>query len=133
MGLINNPKGTILLLCSEPDVLTSMRQMLTAVNYLVLPAGNLAAAIDQLQDITPDLLIVRPYLEGISGLDAALYLRDKCNGLRVLMANGLPDDEALLSEESVRGVDIFPAPFSASEFLEKVAAMLASSSATRAQ
>lgn len=125
MGLNDNSKGTILLLCSESDVLAVMRKILESADYIVMPARDIASAVAEMRDIAPDLLIVRPYIDCISGHDAALYLRTKCDGMRVLMATGLPDDEGLLCRESVRCIEVFPKPFSAEEFLAKVAAVLA--------
>ena len=125
MQLNDTSTAIILLLGSDPDVLAVLREMLEGANYVVLPASNLASAVEQLKDVTPDLLIVRPYLESISGHEAAVYLRTKCNGLRVLMTGGLPDDERILYRESLHAIEVFPKPFTTAEFLEKVAAVLA--------
>lgn len=117
-------KATILLLCSDSDVLSILRGALEDASYLVLSATNLDSAIDWLEDCKPNLLIVRPYLEGISGHEAALFLRTKCNGLRVLMVAGMPDDDRVVYRESLSAVEVFPKPFAVVEFIEKVAAML---------
>jgi DNA-binding response OmpR family regulator len=126
MKLSDRSKGTILLLGSDSDVLAVLRAALEGGEYVVLPASNLGSAVDWLKEVSPDLLIVRPYLESISGLEAACYLRTKCNGLRVLMAAGMPDDDCILNQESLLSVEIFPKPFTTAEFLDKVAAALAS-------
>lgn len=118
------PKGTILLFFSDSDVLSALRGALEDAGYLVIPATNLDSAIDWLADCRPDLLIVPPYLDGISGHEAALFLRTKCNGLRVLMVAGMPKDDRVVDRESLSEVEIFPKPFAVAEFLEKVAAML---------
>ncbi len=124
MKLNNTSKAIVLLLCSDSDVLGVLRAMLESTDYVVLPASNLASAVEQLEDVTPDLLIVRPYLESISGHEAAVYLRTKCNGMRVLMVGGLPNHERILYRESLHAVEIFPKPFTADEFLQKVASIL---------
>jgi DNA-binding response OmpR family regulator len=125
MSLTDRSKGTILLLCSDSDISAVLRDMLEGAEYLVLPAIDLGSAVDRLSEATPDLLIVRPHLEIISGHQAALYLRTKCNGLRVLMVGGLPDDDRITYRESLQAVEIFPKPFTAAEFLEKIASVLA--------
>jgi DNA-binding response OmpR family regulator len=117
-------KATILLFCSESDVPAILRGALEEAGYLVLSATGLDSAIEWLEDCKPALLIVRPYLEGISGHEAALFLRTKCNGLRVLMVAGLPEDDRVVYRESLSAVEVFPKPFAVAEFLEKVAAML---------
>lgn len=125
MSLSACSKGTILLLCSDSDLHEVLRETLEGANYVVLPARDLGSAVDRLGEARPDLLIVRPHLENISGHKAVLYLRTICNGLRVLMVGGLPDDDRILYRESLHAVEIFPKPFSVAEFLEKVAAVLA--------
>lgn len=117
-------RGTILLLCSDSDVLAVLQGALEEDGYVVRPAVDLGSAVDRLDECRVDLLVVRPYLGEISGHDAALYLRTRCNGLRVLMVAGMPNDDRVVNREALRGVEIFPAPFALSEFVGKVAAML---------
>ncbi len=100
--------------------------MLEGAGYIVLPTNDLGPAVDRLaDDFKPSLLIVRPYLESISGHEAVHYLRTKCNGLRVLMVAGLPDDVRIVYREALPSITIFPKPFTATEFLGKVAEVLA--------
>lgn len=131
MDVYDRSKGTILLLCSDSEISAVLQDTLENANYVVLPAKDLGSAVDRLSEASPDLLIVRPQLEMMSGHEAALYLRKKCNGLRVLMVGGLPDDDRITIREALQFVEIFPKPFAAADFLEKVAAMLASASPNR--
>jgi len=77
-------------------------------------------AVDRLKESTPDLLIIRSYIEGISGYDAAILLRTKCPGLRVLMVGGLMDDDRLRNRMALKEFEVFPKPFTAAALLEKV-------------
>ena len=118
-------KAPILLLCSDSDVLAALQDMLEGAGYVVLPCKDLGSAMDWLRESKPSLLIVRPYLESISGHEAARYLRTKCNGLRVLMVTGLPDDVRIVYREALPSIAVFPKPFTTAEFLGKVAEVLA--------
>ena len=111
---------TILLLVSDPLVRSVLQDTLEHEGYTVVTAGDLGSAVDRLTEVTPDLLITRTYVEGMTGHDAATYLRTKSNGLRVLMVGGLLDDQRLKSRESLEGFDVFPKPYSAAELLQKV-------------
>jgi CheY-like chemotaxis protein len=111
---------TILLLSSEPIVRLVFKETLESGGYSVLAAAGLGAAVDRLKESRPDLLIVRPYVEDISGYDAATFLRTKCHGLRVLMVAGLIDDDRLQNRMRLGGFDIFPKLFTATELLLKV-------------
>jgi DNA-binding response OmpR family regulator len=117
--------GTILLLCSDAVMLSVLREALEAAGYVTLPAANLSSAIDHVERAKPDLLIVRPHIASMLGHEAALYLRNKQHGLRILMVGGLPDDDRIRNREQLRGVEVFPKPFTAAELIEKVRQVLA--------
>ena len=111
---------TILLLSSDPVVRSVIQEALEHQGYSVLSAGDLGTAVDWLKKSTPDLLIIRSYVEGIPGYDAATFLRTKCPGLRVLMVGGLIDDDRLRHRMTLEGFEVFPKPFTATALLEKV-------------
>jgi two-component system alkaline phosphatase synthesis response regulator PhoP len=116
---------TILLLVSDPLVRSVLQDTLEREGYTVVTAGDLGSAVDRLTEVTADLLITRTYVEGMTGHDAATYLRTKSHGLRVLMVGGLLDDQRLKSRESLEGIDVFPKPYSPRELLQKVKDVLA--------
>ena len=116
---------TILLLVSDPLVRSVLQDTLEREGYTVVTAGDLGSAVDRLTEVTADLLITRTYVEGMTGHDAATYLRTKSPGLRVLMVGGLLDDQRLKSRESLEGIDVFPKPYSPRELLQKVKDVLA--------
>jgi DNA-binding response OmpR family regulator len=115
---------TILLLGSDPIGRSVVQEALENAGYSVFPAGDLGEAVDSLKKATPDLLIVRSYIEDIPGYDAATFLRTKLPGLRVLMVSGLIDDDRVQYRMSLEGFEVFPKPFTAAELLEKVKEVL---------
>ncbi|MGH9617172.1 MAG: response regulator [Acidobacteriaceae bacterium] len=116
---------TILLLCSDSNIRLVLQEVLEASGYVVLPASDLSRAVDWLSRCEADLLLVRPYLSGISGYEAALYLRTKCHGLRILMVGGYLDDERIQYRAGLKAIELFPKPYTAAEFTQKVADVLA--------
>lgn len=86
----------------------------------MLTAGNLGAALEWLKNCTPDLMMIRPYTEGVPGHEAAIYLRSVRPGVPVLIVGGIVDDPELEIRESVNGFAIFPKPYKAAELLDKV-------------
>jgi CheY-like chemotaxis protein len=118
--LKDRAKTTILLLVSDPLVRAVTQETLEGEGYLVVPAGDLGAAVDRQKELAPDLLITRIYIEHMPGHTAAKYLRTKRPKMRVLIMSGLLDDERLADRESLAGFEIFPQPYSAAQFLEKV-------------
>jgi two-component system phosphate regulon response regulator PhoB len=111
---------TILLLISDPVVRSVIREALEHGGYYVVAAGDLGEAVDRLKESTPDLLMIRSYVESISGYDAATFLRTKCPGLRILMVGGLIDDDRLRYRMTLEEIEVFPKPFTVGALLEKV-------------
>ena len=116
--------STILLLISEPVVRLVIQEVLERAGYVVMAAGDLGTAVDRIRESAPELLIISPYVETISGHDAAKYLHTKCPGMRVLMVAGLIADDRLQYRAEVEKVEIFPQPFTGMELLAKVKQMV---------
>jgi len=118
--------AAILLLCYDPVLRLVIEEVLESKGYVVVASGDLGTAVDRLRESRPDLLIVHPDLGGITGHDAALYLRTKSPALPVLMVGGLLDDDRLRYREALQEFEVFPKPFTAAELLAKVDEVLAS-------
>jgi DNA-binding response OmpR family regulator len=117
-------KYTILLLASDSLVRSVLKETLEREGYTVLATGDLGSAVDRMEEIAPDLLIIRSYVEGLPGHDAAVYLRTKYLKMKVLIVGGLIDDDRLNLRESLAGFEVFPKPYGASELLQKVKEVL---------
>jgi two-component system phosphate regulon response regulator PhoB len=110
----------ILLLISDSLARLVILKTLEHAGYTVMAAGDLGTAVTRLKESKPDLLIVSPYIEEISGYEAGRLLRTKCHGLPVLMVAGLIDDDRLEYRPTLDGFEIFPKPYSAGALLQKV-------------
>src|SRR5277367_1399140 len=109
----------ILLLVSDAVARAVIQEALEHGGYSVMAAGDLGTAVKRISESKPDLLIISPYIEDISGYDAAKFLRTKVNGLPVLMVAGIIDDDRLEYRLELEGFEIFPKPYSAAELLAK--------------
>jgi two-component system cell cycle response regulator CpdR len=112
--------ATILLVASDSLVRVVIQEALEHSGYSVFAAGELGTAMDKLKESTPDLLMVTPYVEDISGYQAARFIRTKCPGLRVLVVGGLIDDDRLQNRLTLAEFDVFPKPYSLTDLLQKV-------------
>ena len=115
---------TILLLISEPLVRLVIEELLERAGYLVLATGDLGNAVDRTGEASPDLLIISPYVETITGHQAAKYLQSRCPSMRLLMLAGLLDDERLQDRAELEKVAVFPQPFTGDQLLGKVRGVL---------
>lgn len=114
------PKATILLLDSDASTRGVFGEALQSAGYLVLAAEDIGVAVDRLSELRPDLLITRPYINGMSGRFAARYLRTRVAGLPVLIVSGMLDDDRLINPNQVEKISTFPKPFTRDAFLSKV-------------
>lgn len=121
-------KALILLLCSDPVVRSVMKEVLEEAGHVVQPAGDLGVAVDRLLEAPPDLLITQPYIDNITGHDAALYLRTKQHGLRVLVVSGTLDDDRLRYRDMLQAFAVFPAPYTGVQLVKKVEEVLSGQS-----
>lgn len=119
-----SPGPTILILDSYHLMRTALSEVLQAAGYLVVTANDLGAAVDRLNEVRPDLLIIPPYIESMTGYATADYLRTKQPGLRVLMIAGFINDDRIRVENEIREFFTFPDPFSRNELLAKVRSCL---------
>lgn len=117
-------KTTIVFLASDPVIRRVICKALESKGYFVVPARDVGTAADYLREFGPDLLIVRHYTEGVSGHEAAVYLRQIQPGIPVLLLGGLIDDDDLENRERLERFEIFPKPFKASELFDKVEEVL---------
>jgi CheY-like chemotaxis protein len=115
---------TILLLISEPLVRQVIRELLERAGYLVMATGDLGTAVDRIDECKPDLLIISPYVDTMSGHQAATYLQSRCPNMRLLMLAGLLDDDRLQYRAELERMEIFPQPFSGPQLLRKLQEIL---------
>jgi CheY-like chemotaxis protein len=117
-------ESTILLLISEPLVRLVVQEHLEHAGYPVMATGDLGTAVDRTRECRPDLLIISPYVETITGHDAAKYLQERCVNMRILMVAGLLADDRLQYRAELERVEIFPQPFTGQQLIEKVQEIL---------
>lgn len=116
--------ATILLLDSDSVMRAAFRDALQSAGYLVITAGDLGEAVDRLDELRPDLLITRPYINSMPGRVAANYLRSRCHGLPVLIVAGFLDDDRVRVKNAIEDFHTFPEPLRRDELLTEIRAVL---------
>jgi len=102
------PNRTILLLISDSLVRSVIGETLERAGYLIFPTGDVGSATDWLKRCSPDLLIARPFVSGMTGYEASKYLRGKHPGLLVLILGGVSRRSSPRISRVARGFWDFP-------------------------
>jgi DNA-binding NtrC family response regulator len=97
-----------------------MKEVLERAGYVVLATGSLEVAVDTLSRCKIELLITHPYIDNITGHEAAKYLQARNPNMGILIVAGLLDDDRLKYRATIEGFEIFPPPFTAAQLIEKV-------------
>jgi DNA-binding response OmpR family regulator len=121
---LSSPSAIILLIDSDPVMRAVLQDTLQGAGYLVAAAEDLGAAVERLEQISPDLLIIRPYINSMPGHVAATYLRTKRPGLPVLIVCGFMEDDRVNVQNAIAEYHTFPNPFSRHELLAKLSDVL---------
>jgi len=107
----------ILVVDDEPRMIRFIRMNLELEGYQVIEARNGLAALEQLRQYLPDLVIMDVMMPEMDGTTLVRALRSLDPGVALIVASGL-DDEERRKELSVLGVsEILPKPCGADELL----------------
>jgi DNA-binding NtrC family response regulator len=101
-----------------------MKEALERAGYVVVAAGGVGAAVDRLAEGGIDLLITRPYVDNVSGHEAAKYLLSRNPKMGVLVIAGLLDDQRLRDRAAIERFEVFPPPFTTDQMIAKVQEVL---------
>ena len=120
----NIGKMGILILESDSVMRSVLRDVVGQLGCVVRVAKDLGVAVRKIHKVEPDLLIVSPYLDGVSGDEAATFLRKDGPGMDILMVAGFPHDDRIENRLLNHGIQSFPPPYPEAALLEKVRELL---------
>ncbi len=121
-------QSTILIVEDESTIREVLRRYLEREGFCVLESRDGYEAMDQLATVTPDLILLDLMLPGIDGLTITRNLRQTGSAERqnipiiMLTAKGEPSDR--IRGLNIGADDYIPKPFSPSEVVSRVNAVL---------
>lgn len=117
-----NEPATILFADDDPQIVEVVRVLLESEGYCVLTAEDGQQAVELALE-GPDLIILDVVMPRMSGLEACMRIRAASNA-PVLFLTAKSQDADKVSGFAAGGDDYLPKPFSSSELLARVKAML---------
>ena len=79
---------TILIVDDEPSIVQSLSGLLTDEGFEVTTAGNGYEALQQIEAIVPDLVLLDIWMPGIDGLETLKEIKKSNPGIHVIMITG---------------------------------------------
>jgi DNA-binding response OmpR family regulator len=118
----------ILVVDDEPDIVELVHDILTGNGFEVYTANSGEEALNMLDTVMPDLIVLDIVLPGLSGLELCRKIKSKSSlaNIRVLFLTvlGRPVDHSWMEDAGCDGYLL--KPFEKKELLQKVDAMLSS-------
>jgi DNA-binding response OmpR family regulator/DNA-binding CsgD family transcriptional regulator len=115
-------RDTVLVVDDTPETLSLLTDTLDQAGYTVLIAMDGEAALDLLDQITPDLILMDALMPGISGFETCKRLkRDKLLAhLPVIFMTGLAETQNVIEGLACGGVDYVTKPIVLDELLARI-------------
>jgi DNA-binding NarL/FixJ family response regulator len=125
---------TVLVVDDEPDALRMLSAALEGAELSVLVATSGQAALDLLEHILPDLILMDAVMPGIDGFEttARIKARPEWTNVPVIFMTGLTESEHVVEAFEVGGVDYVKKPVNLMELIARVRVHIAQSRAMHA-
>ena len=125
-------RDTILVVDDTPETLGFLTDTLDHAGFTVLIATDGESALDLVDQITPDLVLMDAVMPGMTGFEACRRLkREKLlNHLPVIFMTGLSETEHVVEGLAAGGVDYVTKPIVVDELLARIRVHLANARTT---
>lgn len=123
----NVRRDTVLVVDDTPETLGFLTDTLDQAGYTVLIATDGEAALDLVEQITPDLVLMDAVMPGMTGFEACRRLKHEkfLANLPVIFMTGLSDTEHVVEGLAAGGVDYVTKPIVVDELLARIRVHLA--------
>lgn len=120
-------RDTVLVVDDTPETLGFLTDTLDQAGYTVLIATDGEAALELVEQITPDLVLMDAVMPGMGGFEACRRLKHEkfLSNLPVIFMTGLTDTEHVVEGLSAGGVDYVTKPIVVDELLARIRVHLA--------
>lgn len=125
---------TVLVIDDQPATLHLITDMLESADISVLVSTSGEAALELLQNILPDLIIVDAVMPGIDGFETTVRIKrdPRLADIPVIFMTGLTESEHVVEAFEVGGVDYVRKPVNINELLARVRVHMAQGRAVQA-
>lgn len=118
--------GTVLIVDDTPDNLALLSDALDDAGYMVLVALDGHSALNRIQRLRPDLILLDAMMPGLDGFETCRRIKADTGtaDIPVLFMTALTDSEHVVEGFAAGGIDYVTKPINTDEVLARVAAHL---------
>lgn len=127
------PRETVLIVDDSPATLGMLNETLEAAGYTVLVSQTGQAALDLVERVTPDIVLMDALMPGLDGFETCRLLKQKpgLSAMPIVFMTGLTETQDVLRGLEAGGVDYVTKPVKPDEVVARVGVHLASARMTR--
>lgn len=116
------PMPTVLVVDDEDNILVTLAAILKGYGFTVFTARSGEEAVNIAYNITPDWVVSDVVMGTLSGIEAAIRIRELCPDTQILLFSGNALTTDLLAEARARGhhFDILAKPFAPTELIRRL-------------
>jgi DNA-binding response OmpR family regulator len=116
----------VLIVDDVPENLSILHTLLDESGYTVLVATDGISALDRVQLLPPDLILLDAIMPGLDGFETCQRLKDNIDtrGIPVIFMTGLTETEHILRGFQAGGIDYITKPIRPAEVVARIASHL---------
>ncbi len=130
---MNPPKTMVLVVDDSPPTLGMLNDTLEAAGFTVLVAQNAAAAMQLVERITPDVILMDAVMPGMDGFEACRRMKQlkALASVPIIFMTGLAESQDVVRGLEAGGVDYVIKPVAPDEVVARIGVHLANARLTR--
>lgn len=130
---MNAPRDIVLVVDDSPGTLGMLNETLEAAGFTVLVAQAGQVALDLVDRVTPDIVLMDALMPGLDGFETCRRMKQKpgLSAVPIVFMTGLTETEHVIRGLEAGGVDYVTKPVSPNEVVARIGVHLASARLTR--
>jgi DNA-binding NarL/FixJ family response regulator len=130
---VNLPRDIVLVVDDSPGTLGMLNETLETAGFTVLVAQAGQVALDLVDRVTPDIVLMDALMPGLDGFETCRRMKQKpgLSAVPIVFMTGLTETEHVIRGLEAGGVDYVTKPVSPDEVVARIGVHLASARLTR--
>ncbi len=108
---------TVLIVDDEESIIQSLQGILTDEGFEVISAGSGPAALEKIDEVMPDIVLLDIWMPGMDGIETLVKIKESHSELQVVMMSGHGNIETAVKATKLGAYDFIEKPLSIEKLL----------------